>query len=712
MHCSDLNRRAFLAGIPLALAGCAGLESVTEPSERADHELTSSSGTFDAGIRFTDIARREESAFSFRRGRNDSAVAQLAALKDQGSAPLAEVRSIDDTVPGDYGIAIFDSNGDGTLDIFVPNVAGEPHHFYRNKLAETGELEFEEVAETVGLSATDQTGQGVAVADIDNDGSREVIVLTAERGQRHRFFDNNGDGTFTDISADVDIKNRGGRICSVGDIDNDGLVDLVIGTEDAGNDVSACFTPYEGAAQNRLFKNLGDNQFREISEQSGIRDLEGVPEGGGTRTHGIAMVDIDHDGHIEILQGDDQCGVPAEDTLPGDAGEDWGQVHIFDNDGTGSFTDMMTEYNLTEYSVLSNMGFAFGDFNYDGHLDWLTTAYGDYMSKFKDEEYDRGAESTQWFIQKSDGTFETPGVGRLVATPFGWGTAAFDYDNDGLTDLVYHGGATHGNLYLGDNPGVVLHGHGHASFTFDEAAATSSGTDHRRRAVYGVAIGDLNNDGYPDIVTASNEDVAPDSDLQDCPVEFGGPFDDHAMYNYLYEVSEDGEHADFTGFDRTTGSLSVEINDGETDNGWVAVKPRGTVEATPEGVVNRDGIGAIISCTPANTERTATVPVTAGSSFASCHSLEKTFGLGDSEHAQVDILWPGGVKNRLYAVESEERLVFPEIPYSYTSSLDPSRYRDSVQQSLTHLEQGDVITSGQVDRFLDSAVRAFEEEND
>ncbi|MFB6206007.1 MAG: CRTAC1 family protein, partial [Haloglomus sp.] len=607
----------------------------------------------------------------------------------------------------------FDSTGDGTLDIFVPNAEGSANHLYRNKLADEGELVFEEVAEKAGVAAPDKPGYGAAAADLDNDGNRELVVMSAP-DQHHQFYDNNGDGTFTDVSEEVGIVGNGGHICSFGDIDNDGLVDLFIGTSRPDEHVGSPPVPFEGYARNRLFRNKGGLEFEEISEESGVQDLDLIPDdAGGNRTFGVAVVDIDQDGEMEIMQGDDQMIPTEEADIPGEGGVNWGMVHVLDNDGDGTFTDKTKEYHLHESSVMENMGFAYGDFNYDGNMDFLTTAFGDYIQPALPpyDSIERGDHTTQWFTQQADGTFHSYGVGRLVALPFGWGASAFDYDNDGYTDLVYHGGgdffSTH--IAIGTNPGVILNGLGHGMFGFDEAAATSSERDHCRRMTYAVATGDLNQNGYPDIVTGSNQDVAEDSELQMIDQQYDGPLDPYAKYNSVFELNEDGKTAEYTGFGFTEGSLSVEINDGGTDNNWVAVRPAGGMGVVDESTVNRDGIGATIICAPEGMDRKQRFSVTAGASFGSCHSLEKTFGLGDSGSATVEVLWPGGHRNRLYDVATEERIVFPEIPYDYASDLDKSAYESGVEAALQQYADAGEIPAEHVDRFRKSAVRAYEE---
>jgi len=106
--------------------------------------------------------------------------------------------------------------------------------------------------------------------------------------------------------------------------------------------------------------------------------------------------------------------------------------------------------------------------------------------------------------------------------------------------------------------------------------------------------------------------------------------------------------------DNIDGSLAVEISSGN-HNRWAKVRTLGTVGLTGDGQANRDGIGALVSFRPWG-GKAATQPVLGGSSYASQDSLEIGFGLGRAPHGRVDILWPGGVRNRLYRVRHGERI--------------------------------------------------------
>jgi len=203
------------------------------------------------------------------------------------------------------------------------------------------------------------------------------------------------------------------------------------------------------------------------------------------------------------------------------------------------------------------------------------------------------------------------------------------------------------------NPGTLLKNDGAGNFTYD-ADALASATDHLRRSNKGLALGDLNQDGFVDIVSTSNFDypesvpLVPDSD------GLGSPFDSLAAIVPTFVPTENGEFA-WSGLVLPDGTLSVEINSADNGNGWVEVQALGTVGLTAEGIVNRDGIGAVVFFTPEGGQ-TAMEPILGGSSFISQNSLAANFGLGSETRGTVEVLWPGGVRNRLYNVEAGEKI--------------------------------------------------------
>src|SRR4030095_9298873 len=173
------------------------------------------------------------------------------------------------------------------------------------------------------------------------------------------------------------------------------------------------------------------------------------------------------------------------------------------------------------------MVLAFGDFNGDGVLDFFATNFGDYGFTVLPFPYELGDFTSRWFLGRADGTFSDPGVGDLRATPFGWGVSTLDYDKDGATDVAVFAHIAVGLIIIAENPGVLLRNDGAARFQFDRSAFAS--TNYNRLAIFGSAVGDLNNDGFDDVVTVSAMNIPDSVPLTRFPVSlppqpYGSPF--------------------------------------------------------------------------------------------------------------------------------------------------------------------------------------------
>ena len=679
--------------------------------------LSSASPPVNGGVKFHDIATEAETGLVYQRTESASG-AIWDQVTAQGILTFFDLVNTPLKWRGAPGVAIFDHDGDGDLDLYVTNGPGSDNSLFSNQLRETGELTFVDVAASAGVGAPDQDSSGVCAGDIDNDGDADLLVLS--NFGTNRLFESNGDGTYTDISgpSGLGADDRTSMSCSFGDIDGDGLLDVVIAnaTEDLSNLLGiAPVDPFLFNQHNQLFRNTPGNVFVDVSESSGILDLQGFPpgfEGSPTITWAIAMVDYDLDGDVDILQADDQAGFPRESY----GGIDRGFIHVLENDGSGSFLDVTMELDMARTGEW--MGLAFGDLNEDGALDVFGTNAGDWALTtvtpldpvYADFGYYALGDSTsRWFLGSAGSPFTDPGVGDLVATPFGWGTSITDYDNDADLDIIYHGDMAFGPVVHTDNMGVMLLNDGDAHFTYD-AAALAESTDHQRRTVHGMAVGDLNDDGFPDVVSVSAFDKQESIPLEIYATEWGSPFDGLVAYQPTYSPTGVPGVWQFAGHDNIDGSLSVELSSADNGNRWAKVKVIGTVGLTEGGAVNRDGIGAVVSFRTAH-GRSTLRPVLGGSSYASQDSLELTFGLGAARRGHLEILWPGGVRNRLYGVRKSERITFPEIPCSFDAEwASLGEYASCVADSLVGLRQAGVVTRREKVRFFISALLAFLDE--
>lgn len=648
----------------------------------------------------TDIAKQADSGIDYRRKESARNVL-LEQLKARPTITFMDSFFSPTKPRGAPGVALFDFDRDGDEDIYVTNGPGAANSLYVNQYRQSGKVSFIDKALAAGVGAVEQDSGGVCYGDIDNDNDDDLFVLgTCEA---HKLFQNNGDGTFTDISARSGIGSAPhcSTTCSMGDVDGNGLLDIVTSnTTTHWNDLTALYQ------HNQLLINTGDNQFIDGSESSGLLNTYGPQyegqkgiNGQATISWAIAMVDYDLDGDLDIIQADDQTG---------DTSVDKGFIQLFNNDGTGHFTNVTAE--SIGLKTGGWMGFSFGDINCDGRMDFFATNFGDYLGP----PQNRGKLASRWFLGAADGRFQDPGVNpELGASVFGWGTGMGDLDNDGDSDIVYHGGLDLTFFIDASNPGVILKNQGcTGTFAYDQSMRSS--TNHQRRTVHGVALGDLDNNGFVDVVSVSNFDIPQEVPLSEPPAgNLGSVFDDAAIVQVFAPIMPPAPNPfeqkfAFTGYKFTDGTLSVELNNAANSNKWVKVKLLGTRGITENGVANRDGIGAVVSFTP-DKGKTSMQPVVGGSSYASQHSLSAIFGLGTAERGTIEVLWPGGMKNHLYVEGGSREVVVPEIPCSLTAQWENTdAYRRCVKRALGEVYQAGAINKAQKQDLLESAIRAFE----
>jgi enediyne biosynthesis protein E4 len=394
-----------------------------------------------------------------------------------------------ETMPG--GVALFDYNNDGLLDIFLMN-GGRiteglhvPENFerssprYWNRLyRQNRDGSFLDVTQAAGLAnaGNGNYGMGVAVGDYDNDGNSDLYVTSYGK---NILYHNNGDGTFTDVTAKAGVAG-GGWSVSAGffDYDNDGRLDLFVTrymdwdadhNKICGGDWHTYCPPNAFPATTcLLYHNRGDGTFEDVTEKSGLAAKKG-------RALGVAFADYDGNGFTDIFVANDGM-----------------QQYLFHNNGDGTFTECGLESGVAftaDGKGMSGMGTVFQDYDNDGRPDVLVTVLP--------------REIYSLYHNEGGGNFNyaslEAGLGSLTSMSSGWGVGLEDFDNDGWKDLFVAQGHVLDNvqdidasLRYKELPLVALNHEGR--FERVDSGVT------KPLAARGVAFGDINNDGCMDAV--------------------------------------------------------------------------------------------------------------------------------------------------------------------------------------------------------------------
>jgi len=505
------------------------------------------------------------------------------------SAP--EKRYIVESMSG--GVAVFDFDDDGRSDIYFVNsltvdTAKSPRAarsaLYRNM----GDLKFVDVSEHAGV-AYPGWGMGACTADVDGDGGEDLYVTALDRNRLYR---NNRDGTFSEVAEQAGVAASGWSAgCGFADYDRDGDLDLFVSRyvkidldhlPEFGKDKTCQYRgiavqcgprglPGEG---DLLFRNDGGWRFTDVTHAAGVSDPRGY------YGLGLAWLDYDDDGWLDLFV--------ANDSSPN---------LLYQNQKDGTFKELAFPAGVAvseDGSEQGSMGVAVGDYENRGSFSLFVTNFSEeYNALYRDEG-----------VHFSDVSFRSKTAASSL--PFvGWGTAFFDYDNDGWEDLI----AVNGHVYpqldkakLGASAGYrqrKLLYHNRGDGTFDEVAAGFGPVLTEERVSRGLAVGDFDDDGRLDIVI---------NDLD--------------------------------------GSAQLLHNELSGVGNWLLVKLDGKGK-------NTRAIGAAVTVKAGKLNMKRLVQ--SGTSYLSQDDTRRHFGLGQAALADsIDVRWPDGTVTKVENVKANQ----------------------------------------------------------
>jgi len=500
------------------------------------------------------------------------------------------------------GVALFDYDNDGRLDIFLTNGAklldpmppgsrpDKSDSKYWNRLFhQSKDGTFTDVTLKAGLSGNPEAGysMGVAAGDYDNDGFEDILVTSYEGNV---LYHNNGDGTFSNVTAKAGVGGSGWTV-SAGffDYNNDGRLDIFVtryldwtfeNNRYCGDRVPGyrayCHPNNFPAVSNLLYRNNGDGTFTDVSKASGIANAKG-------KSLGVAFADYDNDGWPDIFV--------ANDSSP---------CFLFHNNRNGTFSEvgLITGTSLNQDGgAFAGMGTDFADYDNDGWPDIIVT--------------DLSNEQYVLFRNTGKGLFLDESLGSRIGPESrlfsGWGVKFFDYDNDGWKDLFVAQSHVLDNIAMTaghlkyEQPPLLLH-NGQGKFS----RAGSGDVFQQPRVSRGAAFGDIDNDGDVDMVVAN-----------------------------------------------LGQNVSVLRNNIGSHNHWLGLQLQGTRS-------NRDGIGARVEVTSSGGMKQF-YTVSTSSSYLSASDRRIIAGLGTDTVKDVVIRWPSGIVQTL-ANLSVDRMLKVEEP--------------------------------------------------
>ena len=393
------------------------------------------------------------------------------------------------------GVAMWDFDGDGNLDIFFPGggtidgtprkIAGRPPALYRNVGADVGAGQFVDVTVAAGLGTAGDYSRACAVADFNCDGLPDLFVVCFGRSQLLR---NNGDGTFQEVAGPAGLVTDGFNSAAAwADVDRDGCPDLYVASylNIPRDDTRSCDDTLRGirdvcgpwaypGTQDRLFRNCGDGSFEEITKTAGLSD-----EGKGL---GVVAADVNEDGWIDFYVANDTTNNHLYLGGPGLRFQE-----------SGLLAGVATNENGT---AQGSMGVDFGDYDGDGHGDlWVAN-------------YEREDDTLYRWLNGANFSNATlaAGLGGISRPCVGFGTGFADFDSDGWLDLYVING--HVLYRRGESPYLQppLLYHNLQGKKFQSGCDQGGPYFSIPHAGRGAASGDLDNDGAPDLVVVHQND--------------------------------------------------------------------------------------------------------------------------------------------------------------------------------------------------------------
>lgn len=492
------------------------------------------------------------------------------------------------------GAAFFDYDADGDPDLYFVNGAPLPGYvsqeipincLYQNN----GDGTFTDVTEKAGVGDTGY-GHGCAVGDYNNDGKLDLYVTNYGTNRLYR---NNGDGTFTEVAESAGVTEpRWSTSCAFADYDRDGNLDLyvvnyIVFDIDENpwcgfkeKGIRAYCEPDNFIAQSdTLYRNNGDGTFTDVTKTAGIYNTTG-------KGLGVVWGDYNNDRTPDIYVANDST-----------------ENFFYHNNGNGTFEEVgfMVGVALSEDGVAENgMGTAFGDWNNDGWLDLTVTNYAEQTNTLYHNDADG-------FFTDATATTKTA---QLTYPYLGWATAFLDYDNDGYQDLFVANGHLHENLAELGQEGTygqrnLLFRNNNANGTFTEVSETLGVGMKLTDVSRGATFADYDSDGDIDIVV-TNSNTAP----------------------------------------------RLLRNDGGNEKNWLQIRLTATIGSS-------DAIGARVKIRTG--KLTQTREVRSGDGYLSQQDLTLHFGIGDYEQVDsIEVQWQSGTKQLIGGVSANQVLFLEE----------------------------------------------------